>query len=143
MSESRVLTRGVGVLVATLASAALAGCGNSNLVRVTGQVVENGQEYRLAEGETIQIDFSTADQAYPPLSLGTFVKKDGAFVVDMNDGTGRGLPPGKYKIRLNRDGTSLRAKANPKLFKEAHTLEVGKGASVHLTIDLATGTATP
>jgi hypothetical protein len=143
MSGPRVLRKCLGLLVAALAGAALAGCGNSNLVRVTGQVVENGQEYRLAEGETIQIDFSTADQAYPPLSLGTFVKKDGSFAVDMNDGTGRGLPPGKYKVRLNADGTSRRAKVSPKLFKEAHALEVRKGASVHLTIDLATGAVTP
>ena len=142
MSQSRLVRRSL-TLFAALASAVLAGCGSSNLVRVTGQVLENGQEYRLAEGETIQIDFSTADNAYPPLSLGTFAKKDGSFVVDLNDGTGRGLPPGKYKIRLNGDGTSLRAKGNPKLFKEAHTLEVSKGASVHLTIDLATGAVAP
>src|SRR5262249_718652 len=121
----------------------LAGCGKNDLVRVTGQVVENGKEYRLAEGETIQIDFSTADKAYPPLSLGTFVKRDGSFVVDMNDGTRRGLPPGKYKIRLNAGGTALKAKANPKLFKEAHTVEVQKGASPHLTVALAAGTVTP
>ena len=141
MPQSRVLVRNL-VLLAVLAGVAPAGCGN-RLVRVTGQVVENGQDYRLGDGETIQIDFSTADNAYPPLSLGTFVRKDGTFVVDMNDGTGRGLPPGEYRIRLNAEGTSSKAKANPKLFKEAHKLEVKQGASVRLTIDLATGAITP
>ena len=131
------------VLLAALACPALIGCGDNGLVRVTGQVVDNSEAYRLAEGETIQIDFSTADNAYPPLALGTFVKKDGSFVVDMNDGSGRGLPPGKYKVRLNSEGTSLNKTANAKLFKEFYTLEVGKGASPHLAIDLAKGTITP
>jgi hypothetical protein len=142
MSRFR-FTRMKPAVVLALAWPALAGCGNKNLVRVTGQVVEAGEPYRLADSETIQIDFSTADNAFPPLALGTFAKRDGSFVVDMNDGTGRGLPPGKYKVRLNGEGTSLKKKANAKLFKEAHVLEVTKAASPHLTIDLSTGTVTP
>jgi hypothetical protein len=130
------------VVVLVLAWPGLTGCGNQDLVRVTGQVVEAGEPYRLADGETIQIDFSTADNAFPPLALGAFAKRDGSFVVDMNDGTGRGLPPGRYKIRLNREGTSLK-KANAKLFKEAHVLEVTRATSPHLTIDLSKGTVTP
>jgi hypothetical protein len=112
-------------------------------VRVSGRVVQIGNDYRLGPGETVQIDFATADNAYPPLSLGAFVKPDGSFVVDMNDGTGRGLPPGTYKIQLKAEGTSLKAKANPKLSKKAYKLEVSQGASVHLTVDLATGAITP
>lgn len=130
------------VLFVALLCPALAGCGG-NLVRVTGQVVENGTPYRLAEGEVVQLDLTTADNAYPPLSLGTFAAKDGSFVVDMNDGTGRGLPPGKYKVRLNGENTSLKKKPNPKLFKEAYTLDVGTGTSPHLTVDLAAGTISP
>jgi hypothetical protein len=143
MVPSRVPGLRPAVLLVFLTCPCLTGCGNNNLVRVTGQVVVNGEAYQLADGETIQIDFSTADDAYPPLALGTFVKKDGRFAVDMNDGSGRGLPPGKYKLRLNHEGTSLRNKPNPKLFKEAHTLEVTKGNSPHLTIDLSEGTIVP
>ena len=130
-------------LVGALLGPTLAGCGGKNLVRVTGQVVENGQPYSLAGGETVQIDFTTADGAYPPLALAAYAKADGSIVVDMNDGSGKGLSPGKYKVRLNSEGTSLNKKPNAKLFKEAYTLDVVQGAPVHLTIDLAKGTIAP
>lgn len=136
------LTRAPWAAVLAILATFLTGCGN-NLVRVTGQVVENGEPVRLAEGESIQIDFLTADGAYPPLALGAYAKPDGSFAVDMNDGTGQGLSPGKYKVRLNNEGTSISKKVNPRLFKEAVTLEFGKGASFHLTVDLAKGTITP
>lgn len=129
------------VLIALLCPA-LAGCGD-NLTRVTGRVVENGEPYRLADGEAIQIDFSTADEAYPPLNLNAFVARDGTFAVDMNDGTGKGLPAGKYKVRLDREGTTLNKKPSDKLFKDAYVLEVGKGNSPRLTVDLAKGTVAP
>jgi hypothetical protein len=132
----------LAVVLIALLCPALAGCGG-NLVRVTGQVVQDGEPYRLADGETIQIDFSTADGGYPPLALAAFVKKDGTFAVDMNDGSGKGLPPGRYKIRLDREGTSLKKKPSDKLFKEPYVLEVGKGTSPHLIVDLARGTVTP
>jgi hypothetical protein len=143
MFPSRFPRLSRAVLLACLACPAAAGCGDNNLVRVTGQAVADGEAYRLADGETIQIDFTTADDAYPPLALGTFVKKDGRFAVDRNDGTGKGLPPGKYKLRLNPEGTSLKRKPNAKLFKEAYTLELTKGTAPHLTIDLSEGTIAP
>jgi hypothetical protein len=127
-------------LLSALALVALAGCGGSNLARVTGQVVENGAPVQLSPGESVQIDFATADGAYPPLALGVFVKKDGTFIADMNDGTGAGLRPGKYKVRLNGESTSIKKKVNPKLFKEAVTVEAGLGTPVRLTIDLTAGT---
>ena len=105
-------------------------------------MVDNGEPVRLVEGESVQIDFQTADGAYPPLSLGAYAKKAGSCAVDMNDGTRRGLPPGKYKVRLNGEGTSLPKKVNPKLFKEGTTIEVEKGSSLHLTVDVAKGTIT-
>ncbi|HEY1379156.1 MAG TPA: hypothetical protein VGF55_20305 [Gemmataceae bacterium] len=129
-------------LLATLALLGPAGCAGSNLARVTGQVVANGVPVQLDQGESVQIDFATADQAYPPLALGVFAKKDGTFVADMNDGTGAGLRPGKYKVRLNGESTSVKAKVNPKLFKEAVVIDTAVGAPVRLTIDLAAGTIT-
>jgi hypothetical protein len=136
------IARGSSLLTA-LALLALTGC-SSNVVRVTGQVVENGQPYELQGGECVQIDIVSADpDMYPPLALTTYSKPDGTFAADPNDGTGRGLPPGKYKLKLNREVTSLKKKANGKLFKESHPFEVVQGAPVRLTIDLATGTITP
>ena len=122
-----------------LAVSALPGCG-SPLARVTGQVVENGEPVRLAGGEAVQIDFSTADGAYPPLSLAAYARGDGNFTVDMNDGTGRGLTPGKYKVRLNGEGTTIKRKVNPRLFKESTSIEATRDAPVQLTIDIAKGT---
>lgn len=137
------LPRTLWAAVLAVLAALTTGCGGDNLVRVTGQVVENGEPVRLATGESLQIDFLTADGSYPPLALGAYAKPDGSFAVDMNDGTGRGLPPGKYKVRLNGEGTSLNKKVNSKLFKESLMLEVGKGTSLRLTVDLAKGTITP
>jgi hypothetical protein len=128
-------------LTSTLfAAAAGTGCGGADLARVTGQVVENGAPVQLGPNESVQIDFATADGAYPPLALGVFARKDGSFVADMNDGTGAGLRPGTYKVRLNRESTSVKAKVSPKLFKDTVTVEAGRGAPVRLTIDLAAGT---
>lgn len=130
-------------LLALFAAAALlapAGCGRSDLARVTGQVVQNGAPVQLGPGESVQIDFATADQTYPPLALGVFVKKDGTFVADMNDGTGAGLRPGKYKVKLNGESTSVKAKVSDKLFKQPVVIDTAAGTSVHLTIDLAAGT---
>jgi hypothetical protein len=126
-----------------LALAALPGCGGEPLARITGQVVANGAPRALSPGESVQIDFATADNAYPPLALGIFAKRDGSFVADMNDGSGRGVPPGRYKVRLNGESTSLIGKVNNKLFKEGVTLEAVLGKPIHLTIDVAAGTISP
>ena len=132
----------LSVVLIALGVSALPGCGG-NLARVTGQLVEHGSPVRLAGGETVQIDFSTADNAYPPLALAAYARSDGSFVVDMNDGTGRGLSPGKYKVRLNGEGTVLQRKVNPRLFKGSVTIEAARERPVHLSIDLANGTFTP
>lgn len=136
------LTRLLRVVALAVLALLPTGCGNENLVRVTGQVVDNGEPVRLGAGESVQIDFLTADGAYPPLALGAYAQSDGSFAVDMNDGTGRGLPPGKYKVRLNGEGTTLNKKVNPQLFKETLVLEVAKGTSLRLTVDVAKGKIT-
>ncbi|MFO0810713.1 MAG: hypothetical protein U0746_18955 [Gemmataceae bacterium] len=119
------------------------GCSGANLGRVTGQVTLNGQPYALAKGESVQVELSTADNAYPPLALGAFAKKDGTFVADMNDGTGAGLPPGKYKVRLNAEGTNLTGKVHKNLFKANCVIDVVRGTPVQLTVDLTNGTIAP
>jgi hypothetical protein len=125
-----------------LALLACAGC-SSNIVRVTGQVVENGHPSGLQTGECIQVDLVTVDSAGGlPLSIMTFVKKDGSFAADQNDGSGRGLPPGKYAVRLNRETTSVKKSISSALFKNSSVIEVAAARPVHLMIDLATGTIT-
>jgi len=128
--------------LAVLALFAAAGCGG-NIVRVTGQIVENGQPTGLQTGECIQVDLVTVDSAGGlPLSIMTFVQKDGRFAADQNDGSGRGLPPGKYAVRLNRETTAVKKTINGKLFKDKHVVEVAAGRPVHLTIDVSTGDIT-
>jgi hypothetical protein len=102
-------------------------------------VVENGEPRRLGQGEHIQVEFFTAGEAGRPLALGAFVNRDGRFAADLNDGSGRGIPPGQYQVRLNREGTKVSTKVNARLFKEWHPLEVAPGKPRHLTIDLAAG----
>jgi hypothetical protein len=85
------------------------------------------------------VEFVTAGEAGRPLSLGAFANRDGRFAADMNDGSGKGIPPGQYQVRLNREGTKVSGKVNPRLFKEWHPLEVAAGKPRHLTVDLATG----
>lgn len=115
------------------------GCG-SPLASVSGQVVADGQPLALADGESVQLDFSTADGAFPPLALVAYVRRDGSFVADMNDGTGRGLTPGKYKVRVNSESTVLKRKVDRKLFKESVTIDAGADAPVRLTVDVAAAT---
>jgi hypothetical protein len=121
-----------------LALLVLSGCGGI-LVRVTGQVVESGQPRRLEPGESVQVEFVTVGNSPRPLSLGIFPNRDGTFSADQNDGTGAGIPPGQYKVRLNHEGTSVKTKVAGKLFKESYPLEVVPGKAVHLTIDLTAG----
>lgn len=118
------------------------GCG-SGLVRLTGQLEENGRPVALGGGETVQLDFASPDDALRPLILGVYAKPDGSFAADMNDGTGTGLPPGKYTVKLNREGTHLTRNSALSLFKGGHTVEVTHGGSVHLKVDLATGVISP
>jgi hypothetical protein len=81
-----------------LALLVLAGCGGGN-VRVTGQLVEDGRPFPLPPGEAVAVHIHTADPAvYPPRAYLKFVKPDGSFAAGPNDGSGKGLPPGKYKI---------------------------------------------
>ena len=57
-------------LLSALVALAASGCGGK-FTRVTGQVVENGQPRSLHEGESVQVDFKTAEQSgavYRPVS---------------------------------------------------------------------------
>jgi hypothetical protein len=104
--------------LSVLALLVLSGYGG-NLVRVTGQVVENGQPRRLEPGESVQVEFVSVGNSPRPLSLGIFPNRDGAFSADRNDGTGAGIPPGQYKVRLHHEGASVKTKVAGKLFQES------------------------
>ena len=135
------LPRPLAAGLAALSCLALASC-SSGLAKTTGQLVAGGSNQPLAAGESARVDFATADGSYPPLMLTVYVKKDGSFVADMNDGSGRGLRPGKYKVRLDRESTTVKD-VNPKLFKEDVPVDVQPSAATHLVVDLKAGTITP
>jgi hypothetical protein len=120
----------------------MSGC-SSGLVRLTGQVEDNGQPVRLNTGETLQLDFVSAAGASLPLNLGIPARPDGSFVADMNDGTGNGLPPGKYMVKLNRESTNMTRKLDAKLFKNEHSVDVVAGVTLHIKVDLTKGTIGP
>ncbi len=135
------LPRPLAAGLAALGCLVLSSC-SSGLTKTTGQLVAGGSDYPLAAGESARVDFSTTEGTYPPLMLTMYVKKDGSFVADMNDGSGRGLPPGKYKVRMDRETTSVKD-VNPKLFKEDTAIDVPANARVNLVVDLKAGTITP
>ena len=128
------------LLLTALALLTLAGC--SGNVRVTGQVVENGQSFALPKGEALEVHFITMDpEVVPGRDYMKMVSDNGSFVADQADNSGRGLPPGKYKVTLHSEtpvvGQKLRGK--PELSTD---LQVARGSPVHLTIDLGARTIT-
>src|SRR4051812_48261061 len=93
-------------LLTGLALLTLAGC--SGNVRVTGQLVENGKPYPLPGGEMVEVHFLSTDPAmYPPRDFLKMADPDGSFVADAGDGSGRALPPGKYKVKLHSESPVL------------------------------------
>jgi hypothetical protein len=127
-------------LLAALALLSLAGC--SGNVRVTGQLVEDGQPYALPPGESLEVHLLSTDPAmYPPRDFLKMVDPDGRFTADQGDGSGRGLPPGRYKVKLRSETPAVKTKlqGKPELTAE---FEAARGAPVHLTIDLGKRTIT-
>jgi len=80
-----------------------AGCGTKG-VKVEGKIVKDGQAYTVPQGESLSLSFNGKgpngeDRTYPATVTGS----DGTFVA--NGVEGKGVPPGKYQVQLNRTVT--------------------------------------
>lgn len=84
-------------LLALLVSflAGISGCGNSGKTSVTGEVKVNGQPFKPQPPKE-QMSLSYVPEDAPSKSYPAAIDSDGKFKVD--DGTGQGIPPGKYKL---------------------------------------------
>jgi hypothetical protein len=131
------------VLGAALVCVSLTSCGNG-YSRATGQIVQNGTAVQIPTGERVVFDIESVEGVYPAVAVMKYAKSDGSFVLDMNDGTESGLPPGKYKISVNEEQTELKGvKVNSKLFRGGGTFDLPQGGAVHVIVDIAAGTVTP
>jgi hypothetical protein len=137
-----------GGIVLACAALLLGGCDTSpSGVKVAGKLVKNGQPYTAQQGETLSMSlsgkgFKGEDQSFPAAVNAT----DGSFTV--NGPNKKGIPAGKYAININctvegSDPKSLeKAAARSKEFNAINgkEVEVTKGGSQNVTIDIAKGT---
>src|SRR5262245_4510848 len=125
-----------------------AGCGGAKAVKVEGKLVKSGQPYTLTEGGSLNLSFHSKGMTgegmvYPARVNAT----DGSFVLDGPEG--RGIPPGRYKITLNRTTESSDPASLVKLYQsnKQFTFINGKECEVtdesdKVTIDIGKGTIT-
>lgn len=129
-------------IVLTCATLLFAGCAESSGVKLAGKLVKAGKGYILPAEDTLNLSFE-GKNLYPA----TFNPADGTFTVAGPKGTG--IPPGKYKISLNRtpgsnDPASLSKSTdlNAEFSKvDGKEVEINSGMT-SITIDLATGAIT-
>ncbi len=144
----------------------LPGCGRRDLGAVTGVVLSDGKPREFRLPESMKITFSKSDPKMP-LGFLTPVRENGSFTVDMNDGTGRGIPAGTYVVEIDVNSLRMRpsgtntgsgkpvggegdaddypqpsAAIMSRLQKAKGSVTVTPGKSVRLVIDLDEGTIT-
>lgn len=157
-SRSFTVWRDVALAVVVLAAAGL-GCGRTDLGYVRGQVVAGGSPRGFQSPENMRLTFSI-DETGLPRSYIACVKADGSFSVDMNDGSGRGIPGGTYVVAIDTNGllmrdpgagrTAIEGEGNDypqpdprmirKLKNASCTIEVTPRKRIFVTVDLDTGT---
>ena len=121
-----------------LGGLAAVGCSGGGGAKPQGQLLMNGQPYKLADGETTSITFSSLEPGKTAASAN--VTPDGAFVVQ-----GQGLNPGSYVISVisTNSKASGAEKYNDKfknVFNGARSplkIDIGSEASPFIAIDLA------
>ena len=94
-------------MLLVILAAAAAGCGRRDLGFVRGQVVSNGGPRGFTLPEMMNVTFSM-DDAKIPRAYTTPVRADGSFQVDMNDGSGRGIPNGAYVVAIDTNNLLMR-----------------------------------
>lgn len=144
-----------------LLAVAAVGCGRTDLGNVRGRVVSNGEARGFQPPENMRITFTIEDSDIPR-TYAAAVQADGTFSIDMNDGSGRGIPNGTYAVAIDTNGLLMRAPgAVPsveqtegneyprpapeivqKLKKATCRIEVTRRSVVNLTVDLSDGTIT-
>lgn len=142
-----------------LAAATATGCGRTDLGFVRGMVVSAGAPRGFALPEMMNVTFSM-NEAKIPRAYTTPVRADGTFSVDMNNGSGKGIPYGSYVVAIDtnnllmRGGAAAKAAAEDegneyprpaadvlqKLRKATCTVEIAAGKGLSLVIDLDAGT---
>jgi hypothetical protein len=119
-----------------------AGCGGGG-AKPTGQLLSNGQSYKLADGEAASITFSSLEPGKTAASA--TAAQDGSFAVQ-----GQGLQPGSYVVSVisNNMKGSAAEKYNDK-FKSAFIgassplrIDIGSESAPSIVIDLDAKTAT-
>lgn len=88
------------------------GCGRWDLGGVRGQVVSQGKPRGFTPLETMNLTFSTELNSIPRTYIAR-VKTDGTFVADLNDGSGRGIPFGTYKVGVDVGSVIINEAAGP------------------------------
>jgi hypothetical protein len=111
-------------------------------VAVSGQLVQNGKPLKLAKDETIHVSFvSTTDDKVA--SSSEFNPADSTFVT--KGPTGKGLPPGKYKVGLasdRMDGGVDRFQDSLDTASSPLTADIGSEEGQTFIIDVAAKTVT-
>ncbi len=116
----------------------VAGCGSSDLMRVTGKVLKDGQPFTVAEGQWLQVHLFPieAGAANPNIYLAN-IDKDGSF--EFPGGEGQGVPKGKYKVTAklvtykDRDTDLLKKRFN----EENSKIIADANGSTSVTLDLS------
>ena len=148
-------------MLLVILAAAAAGCGRRDLGFVRGQVVSNGGPRGFTLPEMMNVTFSM-DDAKIPRAYTTPVRADGSFQVDMNDGSGRGIPNGAYVVAIDTNNLLMRPAGGgaaaaegegneyprpapeviQKLKRAICKVEVARGKGLSLVVDLDGGTIT-
>jgi hypothetical protein len=114
MNESKANTKRISLptlstavlLVVSIAWAGT-GCGRRDLGGVVGRVVQGGQARGFQPPESMIIRFASQSADSPRLFSAT-VRGDATFRGDLNDGSGRGIPEGRYTVSIDVDGLLIK-----------------------------------
>ena len=157
-----MIPRNLALILVVALPLACFGCGNSNAIKVSGQLLQAGQPYVPPAGQRVVVTLYVVDArdasgkgipAQEPFQV-YYDPKDGTFVVPGPDGYG--IPLGKYRISifqgLTREGESKapkgRSRNAPRIDRETDLFkdlfgprtspivrEVTQGAEVIVDLD--------
>ncbi len=131
-----------------LSIALLPGCGSEPPgVKVTGQLLKDGEVYTPPQGDNLSLSFSGKDaKGEPVVASATVDTSTGSFVV--HGPKGRGVPPGKYTVQVSLTSTSTDPASLAKMGQankqfaplNGKEIELSNAPDQKITIDIAKGT---